>query len=230
MSLCDVPDTEASRSIFYLNVHTWNLVRDNPDLCRALREADVVYCDGYGIRLGAWILGESLPTRMTAGDFLGDVCRRYVADGRSIYILAGEEGVAESAARQLEKGFPQLKIVGFHHGYLNTEEEAAKVIDEIRRLGPDLLIVGMGSPQQELWIIRNLDTLNVKVGWAVGALFDFVIGKVPRAPQWLAAYGFEWLYRLMMEPRRLWRRYMVGNVRFLAAVLAARVRGTIRRV
>lgn len=229
VSLCDVPDTEASRSIFYLNVHTWNLARDNPDFCRALREADVVYCDGYGIRLGAWILGESLPTRMTAGDFLDDVCRRCMSDGRSIYILAGEEGVAASAAKQLGKSFPQLKVVGFHHGYLGTEEEGARVMDEIRRLKPDLLIVGMGSPQQELWVARNLEMLNVKVGWTVGALFDFVAGKVPRAPQWLSAYGFEWLYRFMVEPRRLWRRYMVGNARFLAAVLVARVRGARQR-
>lgn len=229
VSLCDVPNTEAPRSIFYLNVHTWNLARDNPDFCRALQEADVVYCDGYGIRLGAWILGESLPTRFTAVDFLDDVCRRCMSGGQSIYILAGEEGVAERAAKQLEKSFPQLKVVGFHHGYLGTEEEGARVMGEIRRLEPDLLIVGMGSPQQELWIVRNLDMLNVKVGWAVGALFDFVTGKVPRAPQWLAAYGFEWLYRFMVEPRRLWRRYMVGNVRFLTTVLVARMRDAIRK-
>lgn len=230
VSLCDITYTEAPRSIFYLNVHTWNLARDNPDLCRALKEADVVYCDGYGIRLGAWILGESLPTRITAADFLDEVCRRCMSDRRSIYILAGKEGVAQSAAKQLEKNFPQLKVVGFHHGYLRTEEEEARVMGEIRRLEPDLLIVGMGSPQQELWIARNLHLLNVKAGWAVGALFDFVTGKVPRAPQWLSAHGLEWLYRFIVEPRRLWRRYMVGNIRFLASVLVARVWNTIRRV
>lgn len=218
-------DSHVPRSIFYLNVHTWNLARANPDFLRILADADVVYCDGYGIRLGGWILGESLPARMTAPELVDEVCSRCAADGRNLYILAGEEGVAKSAAEKLENRHPGLKVLGYHNGYLSDSRVDSMVVEDIRRLSPDLLIVGMGSPKQEQWIHRNLQNLNVKIAWAVGAMFDFVVGKTRRAPQWLSNYGFEWLHRFLIEPRRMWRRYLIGNTRFLAAVLAARIRG-----
>ncbi len=223
--LRDAAGSDASVSVYYLNPHIWNLARDDPALRAALDAADVVWCDGVGILVGARILGERLPTRMTVPDFIDEVCRQCVVDGRRLYFLGSEEGVALRAADILQRRNPGLKVVGSHHGYLRVPEEEARVVEEVRRLAPDLLLVGMGSPRQELWIGKNLQRLNVRVGWAVGALFDHVAGTVPRAPRWASKHGFEWLHRLMVEPRRLWRRYMVGNARFLVAVLAARVAG-----
>ncbi len=213
-------------SVCYLNPHAWTLARDNPDLKAALDAADVVMCDGIGILLAARILGERLPARMTSADFIDDVCRQCVADNRSLYFLGGEEGVARQAGEALRRRHPGLNLVGTHHGFLAEPEEERKVKAEIRRLAPDLLIVGMGSPQQEVWVARNLRDLNVRVAWVVGALFDFLAGKVPRAPKWVTKCGLEWLHRFWVEPRRLWRRYLLGNARFVAAVIAARISGT----
>ena len=216
-------------SIYYLNPHIWNLARDDADLRTALDGANVVWCDGIGIRLGARILGQRLPARMTVPDFIDEVCRQCLVDDRSLYFLGAEEGVAGQAGKILQNRHPGLRVVGSHHGYLGVPEVEARVLEEIRRLAPDLLLVGMGSPRQELWINRNLQGLNVKVGWAVGALYDHLSGKVPRAPHWASKYGLEWLHRLMVEPRRLWRRYLLGNTRFLAATLAARMSGVKAR-
>jgi N-acetylglucosaminyldiphosphoundecaprenol N-acetyl-beta-D-mannosaminyltransferase len=212
-------------SIFYLNPHIWNLARDDVDLRAALHAADVVWCDGIGILLAARILGDRLSARMTVPDFIDEVCRQCVLDDRSLYFLGAEEGVAGQAGEILQNRHPGLKVVGSHHGYLGVPEVEARVLEEIRQLAPDLLLVGMGSPQQELWISRNLQGLNVKVGWAVGALFDFITGRIPRAPHWISKCGFEWLHRLMAEPHRLWRRYLIGNARFLAAVIVTRASG-----
>lgn len=220
--LRDARTADTPVSVLYLNPHIWNLAKDDPALLAALNEADVVWCDGVGILLAARLLGKRLPARMTVPNFIDEVCRQCVIAAKSLYFLGGEEGVARLAAEVLQRRHPGLKIVGSHHGYIRAPEIEERVVEEIRRLAPDLLLVGMGSPQQELWIARNLHGLNVKVGWAVGALFDHLSGKVPRAPQWASAHGLEWLHRLMVEPRRLWRRYLLGNARFFAAVIVAR--------
>ncbi len=213
-------------SVFYLNPHVWNLARAAPDFKAALDAADVVWCDGIGILLASWLLGDRLPARMTVPDFLDDVCRQCVKNGRTLYFLGGEEGLAQKARGTICRRHPGLQVVGAHHGFLATREEERRLIEEIRRLAPDLLLVGMGSPQQELWIMRNLAVLNVRIGWAVGALFDILGGKVPRAPAWAGRCGLEWLHRLLVEPRRLWQRYLIGNARFLIAVVAARLFGS----
>ena len=227
--LRDGGHSEGPVSVYYLNPHIWNLAQDDPDLRAALDAADVVWCDGVGILMAARILGKRLLARMTVPDFIDEVCRQCVADDRSLYFLGGEEGVAWRAGDILEQRHPGLKVVGCHHGHLRGPEEEMRVVEEIRQLAPDLLLVGMGSPRQELWIARNLDKLNVEVGWAVGALFDHVSGRIARAPRWVSKCAFEWLYRLMVEPRRLWRRYLLGNTRFLAAVIAARLSGVQAR-
>jgi N-acetylglucosaminyldiphosphoundecaprenol N-acetyl-beta-D-mannosaminyltransferase len=227
--LRDAGNSDRPVSVLYLNPHVWNLARNDSDLLAALDGADVVWCDGVGILLAARVLGSRLPERMTVPDFIDDVCHQCVVDSRSLYFLGGEEGVARRTAEILRRRHPGLKVVGSHHGYLGKPEVEAKVLGEIRRLAPDLLLVGMGSPRQEMWIARHLQGLNVKVGWAVGALFDHLTGKVPRAPHWASTHGLEWLHRLMVEPRRLWRRYLLGNARFLAAVIAARMSGVRAR-
>jgi len=216
-------------SVYYLNPHIWNLARDDAEFRAALEAGNVVWCDGIGILLGARILGERLPARMTVPDFIDEVCRQCLADNRSLYFLGGEEGVARQAGEALQHRHPGLRLVGSHNGYLRMPGEEARVLQEIRQLAPDVLLVGMGSPRQELWIARNLRRLNVKVGWAVGALFDHLSGKVPRAPHWVSRSGLEWLYRLVVEPRRLWRRYLLGSPRFLAAILTARMSGVKAR-
>ena len=122
----------------------------------------------------------------------------------------------------LAKNFPGLELAGWQHGYFSAEEEA-KVIEDIRRSGADLVLVALGAPRQELWIRRCLGKLGAKVVIGVGGLLDFYSGRIPRAPRWIRKLGMEWCYRLYQEPRRLWRRYLVGNVVFLVRLAMIRL-------
>jgi len=209
--------------VMYANIHVLNTAYDDAELRRILNQADLVYCDGAGVRLGARILGRYLPERMTGADWIYDLCLVCQDKGVTLYLLGGEPGVAAEAARILTARYPDLGIVGTHHGhYDHNGPENDAVIAEINALHPDILLVGFGTPLQEKWIDRHFERLQVPVVWAVGALVDFVAGKKPRAPRWMLDHGLEWLYRLKTEPRRLWKRYLVGNPLFLWRVLKQR--------
>jgi exopolysaccharide biosynthesis WecB/TagA/CpsF family protein len=132
-------------------------------------------------------------------------------------LLGSESGVARLAAEKLLARFPKLRIVGAESGFFDENEEKA-LIERIRAASPDILVVGMSVPRQELWIKRHIDTLSVPVCWGVGALLEFVSGRTKRAPSWMRNCGLEWLYRLVLEPARLWRRYLLGNVQFALRV------------
>ncbi len=210
--------------VMYANVHTLNIAYRDGELRRHLNGADVVYCDGEGVRLAARLLGGYLPQRMTGADWIYDLCAVFQAQGYSLYFLGGEPGVAARAADKLGRQYPGLQVVGTHHGhYDHNGPENDQVIARINTIRPHVLLVGFGTPLQEKWIARNLEKLNVPVVWAMGALLDFVTGKAPRAPRWMLKYGLEWLGRLMAEPRRLWRRYLIGNPLFLWRVLGQRL-------
>jgi N-acetylglucosaminyldiphosphoundecaprenol N-acetyl-beta-D-mannosaminyltransferase len=203
----------------YANVHVLNTAWRDPELQAILRQADIVYCDGAGVVLGARVLGHSLPERMTGADWVYPFCERSAAAGLRLYFLGSAPGVAEQAAARLRERYPGLRIVGAHHGYVQGPDQSAAVIADISRLSPDVLLVGMGTPLQEKWIAAHRSALDVPVCWAVGALFDYVAGVVPRGPRWMLDHGLEWLYRLWWEPRRLGGRYLIGNPLFLFRVL-----------
>jgi N-acetylglucosaminyldiphosphoundecaprenol N-acetyl-beta-D-mannosaminyltransferase len=136
--------------------------------------------------------------------------------------LAGAEGIAERAAAVLQANHPGLRIVGTHHGYLDRAASEFVVAD-VNRSQPDVLVVGMGTPAQEHWIAEHGAVLNVKVVWAVGALFDYVAGAQTRSPRWMREHHLEWLGRLLQEPGRLAGRYLIGNPMFCLRVIRQRV-------
>lgn len=207
-------------TVMYVNVHSMNLQHDDCAYARVLEDADVVYCDGTGVRLAARLTGSPLPARMTGADWISDLCRAAVREGASLFLLGGAPGVADDAARILRNRFPGLQIVGAAPGY-GLDRGTVKRLNELR---PDIVLVGMGSPTQEKWIARHRYEIDVPVLWAVGALFDFVTGRVRRGPSWMTEHGLEWVCRLVVEPRKLWRRYLIGNPRFMFRVLRARLR------
>jgi len=211
------------RRVMYANVHVLNVAHHDSNLRRILNQADLVYCDGAGIKLGARILGKYLPERMTGADWIHDLCQACQKTGMSMYLLGGEPGVAADAARVLATRYPGLGIVGTHHGHYDHDgPENDALIAKINTLHPDILLVGFGTPLQEKWIDQHFEELQVPVVWAVGALVDFVTGKKPRAPRWMLDHGLEWLYRLWTEPRRLWKRYIIGNFLFIWRVFKQR--------
>jgi N-acetylglucosaminyldiphosphoundecaprenol N-acetyl-beta-D-mannosaminyltransferase len=227
MPLLDrVPEPTATARVLGVQVDGWTpdaLIQAMVDsaagaLREELQRASTVYCDGTGVALASRLLGHPLPPRLTAADWIDDLCRRAAHSGVSLFLLGGEPGVAERAASRLTSYAPGLRIAGTHHGFLD-EDLSSAVIARANAAGTDLMLVGMGSPIQELWIGRHRKAIHAPVVWAVGALMDFVAGTQRRAPGILRRLHLEWLWRLGTDPVRLAGRYVVGNPLFAARVL-----------
>jgi N-acetylglucosaminyldiphosphoundecaprenol N-acetyl-beta-D-mannosaminyltransferase len=206
----------------YVNAHVLNQSQEFPELRGVLQNADLVYCDGYGVRLAAQALDVEIPHRMTGADWIWDLATMCERSGQSLYLLGSEPGVSRQAGERLKARFPNLRIAGSHHGYFEIgSPHDDRVVEDINQRRPDIVLVGMGTPRQELWVDHNAERLDAGVVWTVGALLDIVSGRVPRAPHWLADNGFEWIFRLAIEPGRMWRRYLLGNPVFISRVLRA---------
>jgi N-acetylglucosaminyldiphosphoundecaprenol N-acetyl-beta-D-mannosaminyltransferase len=208
-----------TRRVMYVNAHVVNQSRVTPGLDLALQRADLVYCDGYGVRLAARVLGLPVPHRMTGADWIWGLATLCERSNQPIYLLGSEPPIAREAAARLRRWYPKLDVVGAHHGFFGLDSpHNERVIEDINAHGPSIVLVGMGTPKQELWVDRYAERLNGAVVWTVGALFDYVSGHTPRAPRWLADNGLEWIFRLTIEPQRMWRRYLLGNPIFLSRV------------
>jgi N-acetylglucosaminyldiphosphoundecaprenol N-acetyl-beta-D-mannosaminyltransferase len=213
--------------ILHVNAHALNLAWSAPELRRILHDADLVFCDGAGPMLAARLSGERIVERITYADWLPEFASFAAKEGISMFLLGGRAGVAEAAAGALRKQAPGLRIVGTHHGYFDKSsgsEENVAVLDAINRADPDVLLVGFGMPIQEEWLSDNWDLLRARVGLSAGAALDYMSGSLARGPRWMTSNGLEWLARLLIEPRRLWRRYLLGNPVFVARAVASRFR------
>jgi N-acetylglucosaminyldiphosphoundecaprenol N-acetyl-beta-D-mannosaminyltransferase len=212
---------QGTRRVMYVNAHVVNQSRELPELFEALQNADLVYCDGYGVRLAARALSLPIPHRMTGADWVWGLASLGEAEGRSLYLLGADPPLARAAAARLQRWYPRLRIVGSYHGYAELgSPQNERAIEDINAARPDIVLLGMGTPKQELWADRYADALDAGVLWTVGALFDYLAGRVPRAPRMLADNGLEWIFRLAIEPHRMWRRYLIGNPVFLSRVLS----------
>lgn len=199
--------------VAYVNVDSINRAFLDRKYREILDTCDLVYPDGMGVVYASWVFGHSLKERVTAGDLIPALCKRCVANGYRLFLLGGEPGVVEQARNELLEDYPDLQIVGARHGFF-SDGDSHELIEEVRRAKPDILMVGMGVPKQEKWLRRYLNELGVPVAWGVGALFDFISGRFPRAPVWMRKLGLEWMFRLIVEPKRLWKRYLLGNFIF----------------
>lgn len=208
----------------YANPHTINQLRDERGFVDELRRFDLVYPDGIGLVWAGRALGVPLPERVTASDFLPELCREAAARGLRLFFVGGEAGVADEAARRLTALAPGLDVAGTHPGFFASAEGEDALVERIRALRVAACLVGMGSPRQERWILRHAARLGTPLVWGVGGVFDFYSGRHARAPRWMMRLGIEWLHRMALEPRRLWRRYLVGNARFAARTLFERAR------
>jgi N-acetylglucosaminyldiphosphoundecaprenol N-acetyl-beta-D-mannosaminyltransferase len=166
-------------------------------------------------------LGQPVRDNVNGTDLFPRLAAALEGSGKRIYLLGGRPGVAEGVAGWLARNYPGVELAGWRNGYFSAEEETT-VIEDIRRSGADVVLVAFGAPRQDLWIRGNLSKLGAKVVIGVGGLLDFFSGRIPRAPRWIRKLGIEWCYRLCQEPKRLWRRYLLGNVVFLARL--ARIR------
>lgn len=213
------------------NAHCLNLACRRPWLRALLNGAAVVFCDGSGVALAARILGHPPLVRLTYADWIHHLSAFAADHGLSLFFLGARPGVAEKAASKLQERHPGLKIVGVRNGYFDHRPgspENEEVIKEINGVKPDILLLGLGMPLQEGWLNDNWSRLDARVALTGGAVFDYVSGELRRGPRLLVDNGFEWLARLFIEPRRLWRRYVLGNPVFLLRVVRQRLLQSLR--
>lgn len=200
-------------------------MRKDPQLDDSVRECDIINIDGQGVVLGARMLGHDVPERVAGVDLFHALLAMSARKGYSVYLLGAKEEVVSATAAKVQALYPGLEVAGYHHGYFWNDEKA--VVDKIRASGARLLFVAITSPKKENFINRWRDQLGVSFVMGVGGTFDVVAGKVKRAPLWMQKWGLEWFYRVLQEPRRMWKRYLVTNCRFAWLLLKAKF-GTSR--
>lgn len=213
----------STKSVFAaVNIQIMNTAFENPEIREFLQNSQVVYCDGAGVVVGSKLLHDkedAITGRITAADWMFELWEYLAYNQKTIYYLGGEPGIIEEALIRYTEAKPDkpCPVVGYHHGYiLNDAALENAVIEDINRIKPDLLIVAMGCPLQELWINRNMHRINAGVFYPIGATLDYLTEKVQRCPQWMGEAGIEWVWRLGLEPRRMFRRYVLGNPYFMA--------------
>jgi len=203
-----------ARYVTTVNVAILMMMRKNNRLKLFVDESDLTVADGLPIIWLSKLIRKPLPERVTGIDLCHNLCALAAENGHSVYLLGASQKVLNKTKQQLLKESPRLIIAGTSHGYFH-EEEAPKQIDKINQSGADLLFVAMGVPRQEYFLQDNLDKLNIKLAIAIGGSFDVIAGFKKRAPLWMQKAGLEWLFRMLQEPRRLAKRYIVTNVQFL---------------
>lgn len=211
--------------VLHVNVHGLNLAYQYPWLRQFLNEAKLVFCDGAGVQLAARLYGQTIPMRITYADWMWQLAEFCEQQRHSMFFLGSRPGVADKAADQLKKRFPNLKIAGVFHGYFCKKpdsDENIAVIEMINQCSPNILVVGFGMPLQERWLLENHERLNANVFLTGGAVFDYISGELRRGPHWLTNRGFEWFARLLIEPKRLWKRYLIGNPLFFWRIMLHR--------
>lgn len=196
----------------------------SPELKALMQHAAMVVADGAGVVMASRLLGDPLPERVPGVELVEGV----LSTGKvnRVYLLGAKPGVADEAAARLQARYPQLKVVGTHHGYFRPEEEDT-VLANVAASGAQMLLVGLGAPRQEIWLLRNRERLGVPLMIGVGGALDVFAGRVNRAPLLLRRAQLEWLWRITSEPRRL--RRVPALAWFVLAVLNQKLRGLRRR-
>ncbi len=208
------------------------VVPANVDLLMQYRESPAyrAACDGAALRLAdgmpivwaARMLGRPIRSRVAGADLVPALCELASARGHTVFLLGGRAGVADRAAARLAARFPGLRVAGTHtppDRFAHEGEAAEAAVGAVNGAHPALLFVGLGTPKQELWLHRHWERLDTTVAVCCGAALDFAAGVRPRAPVWMQRIGGEWVWRLVHEPRRLWRRYLVRDAAFLGIFL-----------
>jgi exopolysaccharide biosynthesis WecB/TagA/CpsF family protein len=220
----------ARQRIAFLNAHVINTAAKDVSFARVLDGADRLFADGSGMALAARLCGKSLVDNVNGTDLLPLLCAEAQRAGQKLFLLGGRPGVSLEAAVTLGRmGFADV-IAGTHHGYVKRGgKEESDAIASINASGASIVLVGMGAPIQDIWIARNQNKIHAPVLIGVGGLFDFFAGGVSRAPAALRGAGMEWVWRLAQEPRRMWQRYLIGNVTFMARAVRQAIEERMER-
>lgn len=198
----------------FVNADCLNIATENKEYQKMLTEIPLVFADGSGIRYASKMLETPVKDNVNGTDLFPMVCEQAAEEGLSIYLLGGKPGVSDKVASRIRRRYPKLFVAGNEDGYFR-EEDVDAVIARINESGADILMVALGAPFQDLWINKHKHEIKCGVALGVGGLFDFAAKEVGRAPKWVRNMGMEWVVRLLNEPLRLARRYLIGNPLFL---------------
>jgi exopolysaccharide biosynthesis WecB/TagA/CpsF family protein len=185
------------------------------------RDASLVLADGMPLLWAAKFLGTPLKEKISGSDLFPKLCTVAAEKGYKVFFLGGRQGAAQKAAEALKMKHNALQVVRCYSpafGFENSENENKKIVGMIKEARPDILFVGLGAPKQEKWIYKYRNQYQVPVSIGIGVSFEFVAGMVKRAPFCMQKIGLEWFWRLMMEPKRLWKRYLVDDLKFFGLV------------
>ena len=215
---------KARTRIAFVNPDCANIAARDARYRLTLNKFDWVCADGIGMKIAGSLLGRPVRQNLNGTDLFPRLCATLSKSGHSLYMIGAQPGVAQGAADWALARYPGLIIAGTRSGYFSSTEEDG-VLAAIKASGADVLLVAMGAPRQEIWLECNLEATGAVVGMGVGGLFDFYSGRIPRAPLWLREIGGEWAYRLLQEPGRMWRRYLLGNWIFLYRIFVEKFSG-----
>ena len=196
-------------------------------LAESVKACDLVNIDGMGVVWGARLCGHDIPERVAGVDLFHDLLAMSAKRGFPVFLLGAEDAVVTKTASVVTDLYPGLNVAGFHHGYFLANKEGddeEAVVNKIKESGAKLLFVAITSPKKENFINKWQDKLGVDFVMGVGGTFDVVAGKVTRAPVWMQNAGLEWLYRVIQEPGRMWKRYLITNSKFVLLLLKEKLK------
>ncbi len=209
-----------------VNADKINEVNTNPKMKEIVNSCGIINADGASVVMASRYLGRPLPERVAGIDLMVSLAALSERKHYTVYLLGAKQEVADQAAQKLKEQFPLLQILGVHNGYFQ-ESDWPEISQELKALTPDFVFVGITSPIKEYLIEYLQNDGNNCVFMGVGGSFDVISGNISRAPKWMQKCGLEWLFRLMHEPRRLFRRYFVGNWKFIRTILSEK--GILRK-
>lgn len=211
--------------ILNVNIHAVNIAQRDEDFRHILNSASIVFCDGYGVKLGAWILNKNIPEVISYGEWVWDLAKLCTEMNFKLFILGGYPGDLKIVEKRLKSKYNSLKLVGTHHGFFDKSGiDNNYVIEKINNANPDILLCSFGMPLQEKWINKNYKNINTKVFLAGGGCVDLLSERVPSPPKWLLDTGFRWLFRFTYEPQRVFKRYVHGNPVFVFNIIKQRIK------
>lgn len=216
----------ARHQIVTVNADFIRIARRDVEFRQVLNRADLAVADGMPLVWLSRLRGTPLPERVTGIDLIDDCCRIAARRGVGVFLLGAAPGVAEAAGRELATRHAGLQVTGTYAPPFGPHavEEEARMVEAIRSAGRCVLFVAFGAPRQDLFIARHLTELDAVVAMGVGCAFDILSGAVRRAPRWMQRSGLEWVWRIAMEPGRLWRRYLIQDAPLLGGLALAAVR------
>ena len=217
----DMIASEKKSYIVAINVDVVMKIENDSYLKEITEEADMVLVDGKPLEWIAKWHKRPIKAKISGSDLVPILCKRAAEKGYSIFIIGGKEGIAEKAKQKLERDLPKIKIVGTYappFGFEKDEIELKKINEMISSVHPDILIACFGCPKQEKWIYENYQKYDAKVSVCAGATVDFLAGNVNRAPKWMSDHGLEWFYRFLQEPKRMFKRYFIDDVKILKLI------------